>query len=214
MARLRVIAVEKVFVSGTDEIEPSIACVIKDRKLHVYDTFGELYHQKEYFGDFDSLKYLINKGKYEWSDFYIEKGQLITRDIDGNVVVEGDKIEPFLPFEDSLGQVSNISVKVYYEFLKTCNKSNPDVLKRLKEGFESGNLKVTINAIVEKSPFNEFNNVDKELIVRSKTDGYKYLVDAIKENLKSNDLYKYDNIHYLFSRLFKLEKKKFVELNE
>lgn len=211
MARLRVIAVENVYV-GMDAVEPAIACVYKDNKLHVYDTFGELYYQKEYFPDFNGLKYLINKNKYEWADFYIEKGQLITRDIHGNIIVEGRIIDPFLPFENGKGTISDISVKIYYEFLKTVNKGNSQALSILKNSYESGELKKNIERIVGNAPFKELNNIDKEMIVRTKIDGYQYIINAVKEILKKNDYYKLDEIHYLFSRLFKLEKNNYVEL--
>lgn len=212
MARLRVIAVENINVSGSDAVEPVIACVYKDKLLHVYDTFGELYHQKEYFGSFESLEYLIKKGKYEWTDFYIEKGQLITRDIHGNIVVEGDVISPFLPLEDGNNAISDISLKIYYEFLKTIYKNNANAQETLKTSFESGGLKKEIEEIVNKSPFNEFNNVDKELVVRLKIDGYQYIVNSIKKILKKGDYYKFDEINYMFSRLFKLEKNNYVVL--
>lgn len=211
MARLKVIAVENISV-GTDTVEPVIACVFKDKLLHVYDTFGELYHQKEYFGNFEMLESLIKKGKYEWTDFYIEKGQLITRDFHGNIVVEGNVIDPFLPFEEGNNNISDISVKIYYEFLKSVSKNDPNALEKLRGCFESGELKKEIGEIVGKSPFNQFNDVDKELIVRIKIDNYQYIVNIIKKVLKKGDYYKFDEINYLFSRLFKLEKNNYVIL--
>lgn len=212
MARIRVIAVEKIHVGSLDSVEPVIACVYKDKLLHVYDTFGELYHQKEYFGSFESLDYLIKKGKYEWTDFYIEKGQLITRDMHGNIVVEGDVIDPFIPFEEGNNGVSDVSLKIYYEFLRTVNKSKPDSMQQLEDCFKSGELKQEIEDMVIKSPFKQFNDVDKELIVRLKIEGYQFLVNCIKKFLKSGDYYRIDEINYMFSRLFKLEKNNYVVL--
>ena len=212
MARLRVIAVENINVGSIDSLEPVIACVYKEKLLHVYDTFGELYHQKEYFGNFESLEYLIKKGKYEWTDFYIEKGQLITRNIHGNIVVEGNIIDPFLPFEEGNNSISDITMKIYYEFLRTVSKNDENALEVLERGYKSGELKKEIEEIVSKSPFNEFNETDKEMIVRIKIDGYQYIVNTIKKILKKGDYYKFDEINYLFSRLFKLEKNNYVIL--
>lgn len=210
MARLRVIAVENVSVGSSDTVEPAIACVFKDKLLHVYDTFGELYHQKEYFGSFESLEYLIKKDKYEWTDFYVEKGQLITRDISGNIVVEGDIIDPFLPLEEGGGKISDVSIKIYYEFLKTKNKDNTEAMETLKGSSEPGALRKEIEAIVNDSPFKEFNDIDKELIVRCKIDGYTHLINNIKMHLKTGDYYRFDDINYMFSRLFKLEKNNYI----
>lgn len=212
MARIRVIAVEKIHVGSLDSVEPVIACVYKDKLLHVYDTFGELYHQKEYFGSFESLEYLIKKGKYEWTDFYIEKGQLITRDVHGNIVVEGDIIDPFIPYEEGNNGISDVSLKIYYEFIRTLQKSNPENMQKLGASFESGEFRKEVEEIVNKSPFKEFNDTDKELIVRMKIDGYQYLVNNIKKILKTGDYYKFDEINYMFSRLFKLEKNNYVVL--
>jgi hypothetical protein len=210
MARLRVIAVEKVSVGSSDSVEPAIACVYKDNLLHVYDTFGELYHQKEYFGNFDSLEYLIKKGKYEWTDFYIEKGQLITRDINENIVVEGDTIDPFVPLEQGNNGISDVSLKIFFEFLKTVNKNNPEALDTLMKSFQSGEFRKNVENIVNSSPFKEFNDTDKELIVKCKIDGYQHIVDVIKKQLKNGDYYKFDEINYMFSRLFKLEKNNYI----
>jgi hypothetical protein len=212
MARLRVIAVENVNVTTSDSVEPAIACVFKDRLLHVYDTFGELYHQKEYFGSFESLEYLIKKGKYEWTDFYIEKGQLITRDIHNNIVVEGQIIDPFLPLEEGNNGISDVTLKIYYEFLKTLNKNDANALETLKGSFESGEFRREIEQMIAASPFKEFNDVDKQLIVRIKIDGYQYIVDRIKDTLKKGDYYRFDEINYMFSRIFKLEKNNYIVL--
>lgn len=209
MARLRVIAVEKINVSG-DIVEPAIACVYKDKLLHVYDTFGELYHQKEYFGNFESLEYLVKKGKYEWTDFYIEKGQLITRNSLGNIVVEGDIVDPFLPIEDGNNNISDISLKVYFEFLKTVYKNDPQAQQTLISCYQQGEFRKEVEDIISKSPFKQFNDTDKELIIRAKIEGHGYLVNAIKNILKKGDYYKIDEINYLFSRLFKLEKNNYV----
>jgi len=211
MARLRVIAVEKISVSG-DAVEPAIACVYKDKLLHVYDTFGELYHQKEYFGSFESLEYLIKKGKYDWSDFYIEKGQLITRNSQGNIVVEGDVVDPFLPIEDGNKAISNVTLKIYFEFLKTVYKSDPQAQETLVSCYQQGQFRKDVEEIVNKSPFKQFNDTDKELIVRTKIEGHHYLVSSIKNILKKGDYYKLDEINYLFSRLFKLEKNNYIVL--
>lgn len=210
MARLRVIAVENVNVGGSDNVEPAIACVYKEKLLHVYDTFGELYHQKEYFGSFESLEYLIKKGKYEWTDFYIEKGQLITRDVYGNIIVEGNKVEPFVPLEEGNSGISDITLKIYYEFLKTANRDNNDALDTLKICFDSGEFRKNIEEIVNNSPFKQFNDIDKELTVRTKVDGYQHIVNNIKSILKENDYYKFDDINYMFSRIFKLEKNNYI----
>lgn len=212
MARLKVIAVENIAVSSIDTAEPVIACVYKDNLLHVYDTFGELYHQKEYFGNFESLEYLIKKGKYEWADFYIEKGQLVTRDIHGDIVVEGDTIDPFLPLEEGNNSMSDVSLKIYYEFLKTINKSDSVASEILKNCYESGGFRKEIEEIVNKSPFSKFNDLDKELIVRTKIGGYQYIVNTVKKVLKTGDYYRFDDINYMFSRLFKLEKHNYIVL--
>lgn len=210
MARLRVIAVENLNVVGSDSVEPVIACVYKDKTLHVYDTFGELYHQKEYFGSFDSLEYLISKDKYEWTDFYVQKGQLITRDSKGNIVVEGEIMEPFIPNEDGKGVISDVTLKVYFEFLKTINKNRPEVLETLNKCYQSGEFRKEVESIIAKGPFKRFTDDDKKLIVRSKLEGHHYIVSSIKDILKKGDYYKFDEINYQFSRLFKLEKNNYI----
>ncbi|ERJ11783.1 hypothetical protein [Haloplasma contractile] len=84
MNRLRVIAVEK------GELDDAIACVYKDNQFYVYDTFGELYLQKEYFSNFYSLLNLVNTDKFELTDFYIDQGTKIQR---GNLTLYNEVLD-------------------------------------------------------------------------------------------------------------------------
>jgi hypothetical protein len=212
MSRLRIIAIEKVFISGANDAEPCIACAYYEGKLFVYDTFGELYHQMEYFNDFDSLIYLITTNKYEWTDFYINKGDIITRDGVGNAMLNGKRINGLiLPLKEENNKISDVSVKLYYEILSKFNKNNPSVLEQLTSSFESGEFKKDILAIVKEYPLEELTTDDNELIVRSRIEGYNYISKKIKSFVSSKDPYKNDAITYFFTRLFKLQYQNYIQ---
>lgn len=214
MEILRIIAVQSTSAFDFYETDAVIACAYKNNTLMVYDTFGELYYCKEYFTDITHLEGLVKFDKYKWTDFFINKGDKIYKDTFGNIIVNNE----IIPDIDTIDEKNNngislITIKIYYEFLKTVNKDRPATLMELNKAYEIGKLKKDIEKIIEESPFTEFTQEDKRIIVRSRIHGYKFVINHVKKLLKSDSRYKFDEVHYFFSRLFKLEKNNYIKFN-
>lgn len=212
MSILRVVAVENISASSVDTFEPAIACVYKDDKLQVYDTFGELYYQREYFEGFDSLKFLINKGKYQWTDFMIEKGKLVTRDTYKNITIDKEIIDAISPLAGETGIISDVSVKLFYRFLEKVHKNKPIILQNLILDFSSGEFKRAVEAAIRKNPMKDLLNDDSELIVRCRIEGMDFIANKFKEYAKSTDPLKIEQMTYYFSRIFKLETANYIRI--
>jgi hypothetical protein len=156
---------------------------------------------------------VVKEGKYEWTDFYIEEGQIIGRDYDFNILVDGRVIEPFTKLQmQNPGKISDLTLKLFNEFLKTCNKDNRDMVEALKISFQDGFFRKEVDDIVKNDVVKELSNLDKEIIIRTKIEGQRYIVKYVKELLVSDNYDKYIDINYFFRRLFNLEIYQYISL--
>lgn len=211
MSELKVISVEMPFLISYLPIEPVQACVYKDGKIYIYDKSGNLLAPKEYSQYIDTVEHTIKQGKYEWVDFSIREGQIISRDYDYNILVDDKVVEPFTKLEKHKpGAISNITLKLFNEFLKTCNKDNKDMVEALKISFNDGFFRKEVEEIVKNDELEELSNLDKEIIVRCKIEGQNYIVKYVKKLLNSDNYDKYIDINYFFRRLFNLERYKYI----
>lgn len=207
MGRIRVIAVECCQANNKEAV---LSCVYKQEAFHVYDTHGQLYLQREYFSDFNSLDFYIKKGKYEWTDFWIEKGQTIYRNEDGLIYADDKRIPAFAPLGDGQGEIGRVSLKLFYEFLKTANRNNASMIKEITTEFENGSFRQQVSETVRENPLTNILALDKEIIVKTRILERKYIIDYVKKLLSSDDEMRISKITFFFTRLFKLEEANYV----
>lgn len=206
LSKIKIMAVEIPFLISYLPVEPMHACAYKDGQVYIYDTFGNLAVPKDYKKYISTIEHAIKEGKYEWSDFSIEEGQIIARDYDYNILVDNNIIEPFAKVQSQRqGTISNLTLKLFNEFLKTCNKDNKDMVEALKISFQDGFFRKEVEEIVKNDVITELSNLDKEIVVRSKIEGEKYIIKYVKGLLSSSSYDKYIDINYYFRRLFNLE---------
>lgn len=206
LSKVKIIAVEIPFLISYLPVEPMHACAYKDGKVYVYDTFGNLLAPKDYNTQINVIEHAVKEGKYEFTDFLIEEGQIIARDYDYNILVDSNIIDTFDKDKvQKISAISNLTLKLFNEFLKTCNKDNKDMVEALKISFQDGFFRKEVEDIVKNDVITELSNLDKEIIVRSKIEGEKYIVKYVKKLLTSESYDKYIDINYYFRRLFNLE---------
>ena len=139
----------------------------------------------------------------------------MSRDFDGNIVIDTNIKETFTRFDvENRSTISNLTLKLFNEFLKTCNKENRDMVEALKISFKDGFFRKEVEDIVKNDELNELSNLDKEIIVRSKIEGQKYIIKYVKELLSSANYDKYIDINYFFRRLFNLEIFNYIEFDK
>lgn len=206
MSKIKIIAVEIPFLISYLPVEPIHACAYKDGQVYIYDTFGNLVAPKDYSKYIATIEHAIKEGKYEWTDFTIDEDQIIARDYDYNILVDNNIIEPFTKVQaQRQGTISNLTLKLFNEFLKTCNKDNKDMVEALKISFQDGFFRKEVEEIVKNDVITELSNLDKEIVVRTKIEGEKYIIKYVKYLLSSESYDKYIDINYYFRRLFNLE---------
>lgn len=206
MSKLHVIAVEIPFLISYLPVEPVQACVFKDGKVYIYDTYGNIVSPKEYGSYIDTIEHVIKEGRYEWTDFIVDEGQIISRDYDYNILVDNKVLEPFSKLQtQNPGIISNMTLKLFNEFLKSANKDNKDMVEALKISFSDGFFRKEVEDIVKNDVIRELSNLDKEILVRCKVEGQIYIVKYVKKLLTSENYDKFIDINYFFRRLFNLE---------
>ncbi|MBU7007149.1 hypothetical protein [Phosphitispora fastidiosa] len=205
MSILRVIALETAGILDFDSSEPVIACVYKHGKLFVYDTYQNLYYQPEYFETLDGITYLTKKRKYSWTDFSIKAGQEISRDFDGNVLVDGEPTDSLRPLDCPKKVISRKSLALFEKFLEKSNRDDSDTLQEIREAFWQGTLADDVLKAVAANPVDTFSNEDMEMIVRTRIEGFPFITAKLKEAASGADPLKIQYITFLFTRIFKLE---------
>ncbi|MFZ5353836.1 MAG: hypothetical protein ACOZCL_14090 [Bacillota bacterium] len=215
MEKLRVIAVERVYVSGHGEREPALACVYKNdkNKLYVYDTYGKAYYQKEYFKDFEGLIFHINKGKYEWTDFEINSGELLTRDSLGDIFANEERVEKLTRLITGKFSINDETVQLFYKFLQKLNKNDSRELADIQSAYASGELKKDIQECIESNPLEDLRQEDLEIIVRSRLEGIEYVKNKLRQLSSGNDPLKLEEITFYFTRLFKLQHSGYINFD-
>lgn len=208
---IKIIAVEIPFLISYLPVEPIHACALKDDKVYIYDTFGNLIVPKDYQNYIATIEHAVKEGKYEWADLTINEGQIIARDYDYNILVDNNIVDLFEKNKtQKVGTISNLTLKLFNEFLKTCNKDNRDMVEALKISFQDGFFRKEVEEIVKNDSITELSNLDKEIIVRAKAEGEKYIIRYVKMLLGSESYDKYIDINYYFRRLFNLEIYQFI----
>lgn len=199
-----IIAVGKRPVISENEIIKVRSYVYYDGQIFFYSTQGRAYNQQEYINYIEFVKNGIQKERYEWTDFWINKGQTISRDKNNKIYVDGEIVEPFYQTSKLLNNISELSLILYYDFLRSINTEDQNKLMLLEDSFNKGVLKDRIERNV-KAIDRKLDQQDGEIIVRTKIEGYNYIANIVKEIIASNRQNRFETIDGLFNRVFYLE---------
>lgn len=213
VAKLHVIAVSKIFNLHN---EPEIY-VYKDKKIFSYSPQWELEIWWDYSDKIKEIAMNVDKGLLQWIDFYIEEGQEIEAR-GQNFYIENKKVEVIKRLsEDKYTNIGAVTTKIFNEFLRSREKEEEEVKEYLKEGFEKGLFTSVISDIVEFSHQNELepgdlNNLDRQIVVRTKIEGYDFIVNFIKNILHSGVAEAVELCEMFMSRVFLLESQNYIKL--
>lgn len=207
----KVIAVQIPFQESLFENRAVQACIYKDNNIYTYDKFGKFIEKKNYSDYINVIRFAVKEGKYTWTDFEITPGQIIKRNFNQEILVGDEVIEPIGKKKVSNKSISEITIKLFNEFLKTINKNSREMVDALKASFDDSLFRSEIENIVAEDTIDELSDLDKEIVVRSRIEGYKYIVRYVKEALEEDTHDKAIRINYFFRRVFNLELNSYIE---
>jgi hypothetical protein len=211
MSGFKVIAVENPFMISFLPSVPVKACVLFNNEIYISSN-SELFKMDTYEGYIDVVDHAVKEGKYEWADFNIKQHSFIDKDFDGNIIIDKSVVEPFKTLDDTGNkEISNRILTLFNEFLRHCNKDNLEMVEALNICLKDGFFRKEVNEIVENDIMDKLSNLDKEIIVRSKIEGTKYITNYVKRLLKSSAHDKYIDINYFFRRIFNLERFNYIK---
>lgn len=213
MSIIKVIAIEIPFLITFLPNEPVRACAMKDKKLHIYTSKGSLLNSTEYEQYIDIVAHAVNEGRFEWCDIDVEEGQKLTRNYDHDIFVDDSPREPFARLESNKQKgFSDTTLKLFNEFLKACNKDNKDMVNALEISYKDGFFRKEVEQIVQDDTVDELGWLDKEIIVRCRLEGPKYVIEYVKKLWRLEDHDKFIDINYFFRRVLNLEKHNYISL--
>lgn len=204
---LRVVAVETM-CDFIDNREPIMGCVYKDNELLIYDVFGNLWHSKDYLGDFAALDSCIKKGKFDWTDFTINSGQVISRDDKGVLTVDGWKTPCFRKLSAGTGEISSATMALFREYLEVVDKYNPGIVAESFGGY--GNLEQEIRESISADGLQDLSGFDKQIIVKARIFGRKFVLNYLRDLKYSEIDPQINQAFFFFSRLFTLEVSNYI----
>lgn len=206
MKKLHIIAIESPLVISLQGFNYVNACIYKNKNIYLYNKYGELVSKHDYKQYIDTLDYAVKEGRYDWMDFHIYSGEIITRDWEGNIYVDGIKVDTFSkPDNQCKGQVSYKTLKLFNQFLQYINKDNPEMIEALKTTLQDGYFRQQIKEIIKNDLIEDLSPLDMEIIVRTKIEGSSYVEKYVESMLKSTHPDKYVDINYFFRKVFNLE---------
>ncbi len=213
MEELYAIAVSKE-LNSNNELD---IYVYKDNRIYLYSPQWELDTSWNYDEKIKDIALDVDDGLLDWVDVYIEDGQEITV-ADNQFYINDQKVEPFKRLsEDIFANVGVVSAKIYNEFLASKDSYGEHERNFLKESFEDGLFLREISNIIEteyQSPIetNELNDLDKQIIIRTKIEGYNFAVNFVKGLLQSELEEKEDYCIMFLNRVLMLESQNFIKL--
>ena len=204
-----VIAVGKRSTTNDEDLAKVRSYIYYNGYICFYNGQGKAYNKKDYVSFIDFIRQAVALKKYEWTDFWINKGQFITRDRSNNIHVDTEMITPISNRNRLSGNVSEMSLKLFYEFLRRVNKGDEGKLTMLYASYDKNILKDKVEKIVKSNQNKQLTEKDIEIIVRTKIEGYNYIESYVKATLNADSSSdaesKYQRINTFFSRVFFLE---------
>lgn len=200
-----VIAVGKKPIVTENDITKVRAYIYYNGDICFYSTQGRAYNKQDYIEYIDFVKQGIDKERYEWTNFWINKGQVIARDKKDNIFVDTEIVKPFPVRSKLLNKLSDLSMSIYYDYLRSINQENETKLIQLQDSFEKGVLRDRIERAIKSTKKRELDATDGEIIVRTKIEGYNFIMHTVKSLLNSNIPNRQEQINIFFNRVFYLE---------
>jgi hypothetical protein len=208
---LKVLAIESPFLISFKMKEAVNACVVKNGDIYIYNTFKELIPVGKYASYIDTIRHAVREGRYEWTDFIILTGNLISKDYDCNILVDNTNVESFSKLkEGGKSKISDKALKLFNLFLRTVNNDNPDMVNTLEISSNDGFFRKEVEEIISVDVVDELSNLDKEIIVCTKFEGSCYIQNYVDNHLKSGKPDRFIDINYFFRRLFNLEVNNYI----
>lgn len=212
--RYYVIAVGTRSLANDNDVAKVRAYVYYNGYICFYSAQGRAYNQQEYIKYIDFVKQGVDNQRYQWTDFWINKGQVISRDKSGNIYVDAEIVKRFSAKTKIAGNISEYSLNLFYEFLRTINQYDENKLIALEDSYIKGTLKDKIERRVKSNSVKSLDEKDSEIIIRTKIEGYNYIISYVKSILKSNVSNKFDVINAFFNRVFFLEMYSYITNDE
>lgn len=213
LEKLHVIAISKK-LNSSNELD---VYVYKDDKIFLYSPQWELEINWNYEEKVEELVFEVENNRLDWTDIEIQDGQEIKKQ--GNkFLVDNKRIEAFKRLTDeTFAIIGPVTSKIYNEYVRSREKGHEGTRKFFKDSFNEGLFTKQMSDIVETSfdiPLEEvdLNSLDKQIIVRTKIEGRKFIINFVKNLLHSNDSEKEEYCAIFFSRLFMLETQNFIKV--
>jgi len=213
LEQLHVIAISK---RRNSNKEFDIYVYLND-KIYLYLPQWELDTFWDYNEKIRKIAIDVDKKLIEWVDFFIEDGGEITKQ-GNNLYVNGKKVEPFRRLSSQVyANIGLMSTKIFNEFMCSKEVTNNEDKEFLKESFDNGVFLRQISDIVEFNyqhalEINDLNNLDKQIIIRTKIEEYNFIINFLKNILHSNAIEKIDYCIMFLSRVFILESQNFIKI--
>lgn len=189
----------------------------KDNRIYLYSPQWELDTSWGYDSKIKNIAIDVDNEVLEWVDLYIEDGQEISK-TNGEYFIDNQKAEPFRRLtSDVFANVGIISAKIYSEFLISKDSDDAGEKEFLKECFEDGLFLKEISDIIESDfqtpiEISELNDIDKQIIIRTKIEGYDFVIQFIKGLINSEFEEKQDYCIMFLNRVIMLESQNFIKL--
>lgn len=193
------------------------AYIYLEGKIYAYFPQWELDTCWEYDKKIKEIAVNVDKGLLEWIDLYINDGQEIMQK-GGKIYVDSKKAEAFRRLSsDVFANISLMSSKIFNEFMYSKELTNEEDKEFLRNSFDEGLFLRQISDMVESRyqtalETNELINLDKQIIIRTKIEGYQFIINFLKNILHSNANEKLDYCVMFLSRVFILESQNFIKV--
>jgi hypothetical protein len=186
-------------------------------KIYLYHHEWEFEFTWEYASKIIDIAKQVDEEKLEWCDLWINDGDIIERK-GQDLLIAKQQVPPFTKLsKEKFANVGLITSKIYNEFLRSKEVEEKEVKDFLKESFENGIFARYITDILEESftgnvVVEQLNNLDKQIIVRTKIEGFRFITNFAKNILKSKVKNKIELCNLFFGRVFMLETQNYINL--
>lgn len=206
MESVRLVAVER-------GVNPALGIVIVAGKVCIYDRQQELLESRQMVSTLDDVATWVTLGRYRWADFTLQIGDRFHLDDDASICVGEERHPRIRPEQTSPGRVSQASLALFYHFLRLVHRQNPQTLAEIDTSYQSGQLRAEVGGIVKERRVGWLSAFDETLIVRARLEGLIFVTRWLQRIITGDQTHKEDRIYHMFSRLFLLERHKYLDLD-